>query len=401
MSFTDVRTRCSESQQVRTGSPLRLRRRVVIAMLGMVMAGMVLGRERQIMGEVMGPTVFGKTKEGVAVESFTLKNGNGVIAKLMTLGATITELHVPDKNGKLADVVLGFDDVAGYESDRNQHFGCTTGRVCNRIAKAKFTLDGKEYRLAVNNGPNHLHGGVKRSLDRVVWQAETVKVDGASAVKFRYSSPDGEEGFPGKLDVTVTYTLTEKNELRIEFLATTDKATPVNLTNHSYFHLGGAGSSSVLDHELQVAATSYTPTDETLIPTGKIAACAGTALDFRQPTKLGARMADLLQTPAMGYDHNFVLSPREAQPTLAARVKDPQSGRVMTVSTTQPGVQVYSGNFLKGQTAKQGKSYAKQSAMCLETQHFPDSVNQPTFPTTIVKPGETYRHTCVYAFSAE
>jgi len=317
----------------------------------------------------------------------------------MTLGAAITELHVPDKNGKLVDVVLGFDDVAGYQSDKNQYFGCTTGRYANRIAKGKFKLDGQTYQLAINNSPNHLHGGVKHSLDKVVWKAE--KLPKENAVRFSYSSPNGEEGYPGKLDVAVKFTLTDKNEARIDYAATTDKATPVNLTNHSYFNLAGAGTPSVLDHELTVDAKEVTPTDETLIPTGKFEAVAGTPLDFTKAAKLGARIDGLIKTQYLGYDHNFVLSKRGAAPTFAAKLRDPNSGRVMTVLTTQPGIQVYTGNFLMAQKGKGGKTFPKQSAVCLETHHFPDSMNQKGFPDVILRPGATYAHTCVYAFSAE
>ena len=349
--------------------------------------------------EVAGPKPFGKAADGTMIQEYTLTNTNGIVLKLITRGAAISELHVPDKSGKLADVVLGFDSVADYESDKNQYFGCTTGRYANRIAKGKFTIDGKEYQVAVNNGPNHLHGGVKRSLDKVAWQAE--KLPKQNAVRFRYSSPDGEEGYPGKLDVTVTYTLTEKNEVRIDYLATTDKATPVNLTNHSYFNLSGAGAPSVLDHELTLNAQEVTPTDDNLIPTGKFAKVAGTPLDFTKPTKLGARIAALYDTQYKGYDHNFVLSKRGATPTFAARLRDPSSGRVMTVLTTQPGIQVYTGNFLMGQQGKGGKTFPKQSAVCLETHHFPDSMNQKGFPEVILRPGATFRHTCIYAFSAD
>jgi aldose 1-epimerase len=347
--------------------------------------------------EVTGPASFGKTRDGAPVEAYTLKNSHGMVAKVSTLGATLTELHVPDKNGKLADVVLGFDDAAGYQSDANQFFGCTTGRVANRIAKGKFTLDGKEYTLAVNNGPNHLHGGTKRSLDKVVWKAEKVKTADGSAVRFTYTSPDGEEGYPGKLEVAVTYTLTDKNELRIDYSATTDKATPVNLTNHTYFNLVGAGADTVLDHELMIAADHYTPADDTLIPTGKLAPVAGTPLDFTKPTRIGERIEKLAKTPYLGYDHNYVF-PKPDIKAVAARLRDPASGRTMTLYTDQPGVQFYSGNFLKGGKGKGGKAYKHQSALCLETQHFPDSVNHPEFPSVILKPGQTYRHTTIFAF---
>lgn len=358
--------------------------------------------------EVAGPADFGKTKDGTAVEAYTLKNKNGMTARLITLGATLTELHVPDKNGKTADVVLGFDDVAGYQSDRNGFFGCTTGRVANRIANARFTLDGKEYTLAANNGKNHLHGGTRRSLDKVVWKAEVLPKlgegkggkGGGSAVRFSYTSPDGEEGYPGKLDLAVTYTLTDQNELRLDYQATTDKATPVNLTNHTYFNLGGAGSDSVLEHELMIAADRYTPTDEGLIPTGKLEPVAGTPLDFRKPTRIGPRVEALLKTPGLGLDHNFVLNSTDLK-VPAARLRDPATGRTLTVYTDQPGVQLYTGNHLRGQAGKAGKGYKQRSALCLETQHFPDSVNQPAFPAVVLKPGQTYKQTAIFAFAAD
>jgi aldose 1-epimerase len=322
-------------------------------------------------------------------------------AKVITYGATLTELHVPDKKGQTADVVLGLDDMAGYQSDANQFFGCTTGRVCNRIARGKFTLDGKEYTLAVNNGKNHLHGGTKRSLDKVVWKAKAEPEKGGTAcVAFTYESPDGEEGYPGKLNLRVVYCLTDKNELRIAYHASTDKATPVNLTNHSYFNLAGAGAASVLDHELTIAADKYTPADDTLIPTGKIEPVAGTPLDFTKPAKIGARIEMLTKTPYLGYDHNYVLNKADLKEP-AVRLLDPSSGRRMTVYTDQPGVQFYSGNFLKGSKGKGGKTYAHRSALCLETQHFPDSVNHPEFPSTILKPGQEYKHVTIFAFSAE
>jgi aldose 1-epimerase len=365
---------------------------------GIVMTAALAGNSS---AELAGPVPFGKTAEGTEVHVFTLKNGNGIVAKVMTLGATLIELQVPDKNGKAVNVAFGFDDVAGYQSDRNQHFGCTTGRVCNRIAKGKFTLDGVEYKLALNDGPNHLHGGTTRNLGKVVWTAAPVASEKDAAIRFSYTSPDGEEGYPGKLVINVTYTLTAKNELRIDYNATTDKATPVNLTNHTYFNLAGAGAPTVLDHELTVAADSYTPVDATLIPTGKIEPVKGTPLDFTTPHKIGERLDALVNTPAKGYDHNFVLRQREAEPTLAAKLREPASGRALTVSTTQPGIQVYSGNFLSGQKGKDGKTYALRSAVCLETQHFPDAVHHSNFPSVILRPGQTYRQSCVLAFSAE
>jgi aldose 1-epimerase len=348
---------------------------------------------------------FGKTADGQDVEVYTLKNESGAIVKLITLGATLTEMHVPDKDGKSADVVLGFDDVAGYQSEDNQYFGVTAGRVANRIAKGKFSLNGKDYTLAVNNEPNHLHGGVKRSLDKVIWKAKEVKTKLGVGVRFSYTSPDGEEGYPGKLHVSVTYILSNKrNSVRINYTAKTDQPTPVNLTNHSYFNLAGAGSKTVLGHTLTIAADKYTPTDDTLIPTGKIESVEGTDLDFREPTRIGKRIKSLDDTAAIGYDHNYVLTRQDVKAgelAVAARLRDPKSGRILVVRTTEPGIQFYSGNFLKDQKGKGGKTYAHRSALCLETQHYPDSINHPNFPSVVLKPGETYKHVCVYSFTAK
>ncbi|MCE9605701.1 MAG: galactose mutarotase [Planctomycetia bacterium] len=350
--------------------------------------------------EVSGPTPFGKTYEGTPVERYTLTGGKMTV-RLMNRGATITEIIMPDAAGNPTDVVLGFDDIAGYESEANQYFGCTAGRVCNRIAKGKFQLDGQAYQLAVNNEPNHLHGGGKRSFDKVVWQGEKVVTPRGSGVRFTYASPDMEEGYPGNLKVSVTYVLGDDQALWITWEATTDKAGPVNLTNHSYFNLAGAGSGTILDHELTLYADQYTPVDEALIPLGQLAPVAGTPLDFTKPARIGARIEDLTKTPAIGYDHNFVVRKAESLPAAAALLRDPKSGRKLAVFTTQPGLQVYSGNFLNGQAGKGGKPYLYRGAICLETQHFPDSVNQPTFPTVILKPGEKYLQTTVYAFSAD
>ncbi len=344
---------------------------------------------------------FGKTKDGAAVEIFTLKNDMGLVAKVMTRGATLVQLHTPDKSGKSDDVILGFDDVAGYESDQNQYFGCTTGRVCNRIAKGRFMLEGKEYTLAINNEPNHLHGGTERSLDKVIWKARPFQNERGQGVTFSYSSPDGEEGYPGKLDVKVTYLiLKDANSLSIRYEATTDKATPVNLTNHAYFNLGGHGSDTVLNHTLRLFAERYTPVDDTLIPTGEIKSVAGSPLDLRKPVKIGKGIGELVGTAALGYDHNFVLDPLEDGKKMrtAAVLSDKESGRTLRILTTEPGIQFYSGNFLMGQTGKAGKTYAHQSACCLETQHFPDSVNQKDFPNTILKPGETFTSQTILTF---
>ena len=349
------------------------------------------------------PADFGQTKDGKKVHLHTLKNDNGMTAKISTLGATLVELHVPDKDGNLADVILGFDDASGYQGDDNQYFGCTTGRICNRVAKGKFTLNGKEYSLAINNEPNHLHGGVEQSLDKVIWKAkEITSKDGGKGISFTFTSPDGAEGYPGKLSVTVNYVLLKNNTLRIYYSARTDKATPVNLTNHAYCNLGGAGSKTVLNHTLKINAENYTPTDDTLIPTGKIAPVEGTPLDFNKATKLGARIAKLDDTAALGYDHNYVIKKAKGKKmNLAAVLRDPKSGRVLTIITSEPGIQLYSGNFLKDQTGKDGKKYPHRSALCLETQHYPDSVNQPTFPSTILEPGKKFESTTVYRFTAK
>ena len=334
---------------------------------------------------------------------WTLSNKNGLTAKVTDFGATLVEMHVPDKNGKFADVVNGVDTVAGYQGEDNQYFGCTTGRVCNRIAKGKFTLNGKQYNLAINNDPNHLHGGNKRALCRVMWRGTADMGREGPFVVFTYTSPDGEEGYPGKLFVQVTYTLTHNDELRIEYQANLLDAqekleTPVNLTNHAYWNLAGAGSGTVLNHELTINADRYTPVDKTLIPTGSIDSVESTPLDFRKPHRIGARIpAD--ETPWKGYDHNFVLNKKvEGEMSLAAILKDPKSGRIMEIRTVEPGIQFYSGNFLKGQAGKGGKKYVHRGAVCLETQHYPDSVNHSNFPSTSLVAGETYRSSTIHKF---
>ncbi len=338
---------------------------------------------------------FGKTPGGTPVELYTLSNGR-ITAKVMTYGAILTELDVPDRNGKPGDVVLGFDSLEGYLAG-HPYFGATVGRVANRIGGAKFSLDGKDYQLAVNNGPNTLHGGNK-GFDKVVWKAEDVSGPAGPAVKFTYRSPDGEEGYPGNLDVAVTYTVTDQDELKIDYKATTDKATPVVLTNHSYFNLAGPASGTILDHEVTLAASKYTPGDAGMIPTGAIESVKGTPLDFTTPTPIGARIKEIKADP-VGYDHNFVIDPG-ARP--AARVRDPRSGRVMEVSTTEPGVQFYTGNFLDGKVkGKGGVAYQQHQAFCLETQHFPDSVHHANFPSTILRPGQTYTQTTIYKFGVD
>jgi len=370
-----------------------------LSRLLLVMACLLMASRSQ--AEVPRGVPFGKTAAGELVQLFTLENANGVKVTLMTRGATIVNLWTPDRKGKLADIVLGFDDIAGYESDRNAYFGCIAGRVCNRIAKGQFTLNGKQYTLAINNGVNHLHGGIKRSLDRVNWQGRGIESTTGPGVVFTYISPDGEEGYPGNLTCTVTYTLSDKNELGIVFQAATDQATPVNLTNHSYFNLSGEGAPTVLDHELQIFADEYTPMDKTMIPTGEIAPVAGTPLDFRKPHRIGERIQQVNHDPTFGYDHNFVVNGKPGTMRPVAILKHPGSGRVLKIFSTQPCVQLYTGDFLYGQAGKQGKSYAQHSACCLETQHHPDAVNQPQFPTIILQPGQTYQQGCTYLFSTE
>jgi aldose 1-epimerase len=332
---------------------------------------------------------------------FFAESPSGLKAKWITRGATLAELHVPDINGKTVDVVLGFDDEAGYKTTDNQSFGCTTGRVANRIANGRFTLDGKEYQLAINNGPNHLHGGPDRALQRVEWTGENFSNERGNGVRFHYVSPDGEEGYPGTLEVTTTYTLTPQNALRIDYVATTDKTTHVNLTNHSYFNLSGHGAPSVLDHVLWIGADRYTPKSESSIPTGELAPVEGTPLDFRSPHSIGETIGNLNDYESVGYDHNFVLNGPLGVMRLAATVFDPASGRWMRVHTNQPGVQLYTANHVWGQTCKAGQVYRKHGSLCLETQHFPDSPNKPQFPSTVLRPGETYQYTCVYEFAAE
>jgi aldose 1-epimerase len=340
---------------------------------------------------------YGKTPEGIAIEQYVLKNGQ-LTVKVITYGAIITEIDAPDREGKPADVTLGFDGLAGYLGE-NPYFGATVGRVANRIARGKFTLDGKEYSLAVNNGPNSLHGGLK-GFNRHVWKAEPVTKDEGPSVRMSRRSPDGEEGYPGNLDVSVTFTVTAQNELKIEYAATTDKATPLNLSNHSYFNLAGPTNESILGHELMLAADRYTPVDDTLIPTGEIATVKGTPLDFTEATAIGARIGQIKADP-VGYDHNFVLNGGGKSLALAARVYEPKSGRVLEMSTTEPGVQFYSGNFLDGSlTGKGGIVYKQYHGFCLEAQHFPDSIHHPNFPSSVLEPGKTYTQTTIYKFSA-
>jgi aldose 1-epimerase len=333
--------------------------------------------------------LFGRLVDGTAVDRYTLTNRNGIVCKIITYGATITELHVPDRTGRMADIVLGHADLPGYLG-HSPYLGAVIGRVANRIAAGRFTLDGTSYRLATNDGPNHLHGGIK-GFDKVLWQARIVRDD---SLQLSYTSRDGEEGYPGTLMVTVTYRLTNDDQLRIEYAATSDKATPINLTNHTYWNLAGGGG--VLGHVLTLRASHFTPVDRELIPTGQIAAVAGGPMDFQTPKEIGRDLSALDNQP-QGYDHNFVL---DAGRGAAAELYDPASGRALRVSTTEPGIQFYSGNFLDGSiVGKYGIVYRQHEALCLETQHFPDALHHPEFPSIVLRPGETYRSTTSYAFS--
>lgn len=338
---------------------------------------------------------FGKTPAGRRVDLFTLTNTHGLVAKVTNYGTIITELHVPDRRGKLGNIVLGFDSLRQYLAGNPSYLGCTVGRVANRTAKGRFRLGGKKHRLAVNNGPHHLHGGIT-GFDKVVWDAEIVPGKEA-AVAFTYLSPDGEEGYPGNLAVVVLMTLTNRDELRIDYTATTDRATPVNLTNHSYFNLAGGGN--VLGHELKLAAKRYTPVDATSIPTGKLSSVAGTAFDFTKMKPIGRDFARLTAKP-IGYDHNFVLNGGGRRLAPCATVYEKTSGRVMEVLTTEPGVQLYTGNWLDGtQCGHGGIYYTQHCGLCLETQHFPDSLNHHSFPSVILHPGQTYLQTTIHKFS--
>jgi aldose 1-epimerase len=333
---------------------------------------------------------------GKAVDLYVLTDSGGMVAKIMTYGATVTELDTPDRNGDMDDVVLGFPSLDGYLG-KEPYFGAIVGRVGNRIAKGRFTLRGKVFQLATNDGPNHLHGG-NRGFDKVVWDAQAVPGD-APSVRFSYLSKDGEEGYPGNCQVTVVYTIANSNELRIDYTVTTDKDTPANVTNHSYFNLGGPEKGDILGHVLTLNADKYTVVDSTLIPTGELRSVEGTPMDFRLPTPIGSRIKEVGGNP-VGYDHNFVINGGGGRLGLVATVFEPKSGRAMEVSSTEPGVQFYSGNFLDGTiTGKKGVTYRQYWGLALETQHFPDAMNHPNFETDILKAGDTYRSTTIYRFS--
>jgi len=350
---------------------------------------------------VLAGCASAKVADFDSIKLYTLENKAGMKVKITNYGAIATSIQVPGRNGKLADIALGYNDVSGYMNAVDKpYFGAIVGRYGNRIAKGRFTLDGKEYELATNNGENHLHGGVI-GFDKVVWDAEAV---GGNSVRFSYLAKETEEGYPGNLSVSVTYTLTDDNELKIAYRATTDKATPVNLTNHTYFNFKGEGEGTILDHELMINAKGFTPVDKGLIPTGKIVPVAGTPFDFTKPKPIGRDVGqkDRQLEFGLGYDHNFVLDKggKDGEMTLAATVYEPTTGRFMEVFTQEPGVQFYCGNFLDGRLkGKSGKTYVHRGGFCLETQHYPDSPNQPQFPNTILRPGEVYETQTIYRFS--
>ncbi len=386
--------------------PLTLAARALALSLVASLAGCPAGGERsQEAGEEMPAyqvEIFGTTPGGVEVELYTFKNAHQVEVQITNYGGIVTHLRVPDRDGDLADVVLGYDSLAAYLAD-SPYFGAIVGRYGNRIGAGRFELDGVEYNLARNNGDNHLHGGLK-GFDKVVWEAEPYSADGETGLRLTYVSEDGEEGYPGRLSATVTYILTNENELIIEYSAETDKPTVVNLTHHSYFNLAGHDAGNILGHELALAASRFTPVDAGLIPTGELRHVAGSAMDFRTSTPIGSRIEESDEQLEFGggYDHNFVLDDHDGSLRIAARVYEPSSGRVMEVYTTEPGIQFYSGNFLDGSNVgKGGSPYEHRSGFCLETQHFPDSPNQPHFPSTVLRPGERYESTTIYKFSIQ
>jgi aldose 1-epimerase len=327
---------------------------------------------------------------------YTLKNKNGLVAQVTNYGAILVSIFVPDTKGNFTDIVQGYDNIADYTNGNGPYMGAVCGRCANRIAKGQFTLLGKQYSLAVNNGPNHLHGGIK-GFSKVVWDVANIS---DSSIKLEYLSVDSEEGYPGNLKVSVTYTLTDENEVRLDYHATTDKPTVVNLAGHSYFNLAGEGSGSVYDQELMINGDFFTPTDETNIPNGEILRVKGTPMDFTKPKKIGSEIDkdDEQLKFGAGYDHNWVLNHRNGTLALAAVAQDPLSGRVMEVYTTQPGLQLYTANWINGEKGKGGTKYGRRWAFCLETQHFADAINKPHFPTTILNPGEEYKHICIYKF---
>ena len=371
----------------------------LLPFIALALIGVVMMSGCQKKAEMYKVENYGKTAKGDQVKLYTLKNENGMMARIMDYGGTVVELTAPDRDGQFADVVLGFDRLEDYLKV-HPFFGVLVGRYANRIGGARFTLDGVEYTLAKNDGENHLHGGVK-GFDKVLWTAELIDTAHGKSLNLTYESPDGEENYPGDLKVTVNYILTDDNGLRIDYEATTDKRTVVNLTNHAYFNLRGDGD--ILDHVVMINADKFTPTDKGLIPTGELRDVEGTPFDFRQPKAVGLRInnPDEQLVFAGGYDHNWVLNKNGEKLTLAAEVYEPTTGRVMEVYTTEPGIQFYTGNFLNGSlTGKNGVVYNHRTGFCLETQHFPDSPNKPQFPSVVLSPGERYTQTTIYKFKS-
>jgi aldose 1-epimerase len=349
-------------------------------------------------GPLVTRTSFGKTPDGTETSLFTCTNAKGASMQVTDYGARLVSLRVPDRQKQFEDVTLGFDSVEKYVA-HTAYFGCTTGRFANRIGKGRFKLDGKEYKLATNNGPNHLHGGVK-GFDRQVWKAEPVQQPDAVGVKFSLESKDGDEGYPGTLEAVVTLLLTNENDLKIHYVATTDKPTVLNLTNHAYWNLAGAGAGEILAHRMQIPATHYLAVDDNLIPTGTLAPVKGTFMDFLEPQLIGSRIEKTkFGSLPVGYDHCYVLKNPKRELVLAASVEDPGSGRVMEVRTTEPAVQFYTGNFLDGDSKNGG--HKQHTAFCLETQHYPDSPNRPEFPSVVLRPGAKYESTTVYTFKVK
>jgi aldose 1-epimerase len=374
-------------------------RATTIVILVLFTATIFVGGLRAEAKSKMQKQAFGKTEDGQPVDLYILTNKNGVEAAITNYGGTVVSLKVPDRNGKVEDVVLGYDKLDGY-ADGKAYIGATVGRYANRIAHATFTLDGTTYTLAKNDGDNHLHGG----FNKRVWTAKDVSTSAGQALELIYLSKDGEENFPGNLSVKVVYTLTGQNELKIDYSATTDKDTVLNLTNHAYFNLAGQGNGDILQQQIMIRADRFTPIDATSIPTGELRSVKGTPFDFTTATAIGARIEqdDPQLKLGRGYDHNWVVNSGPAgSPSLAAQAYDPHSGRVLEVWTTEPGIQLYTGNFLDGIRGKAGKVYNRRYAFCLETQHFPDSPNHANFPSTVLKPGQRYQSTTVYKFSTK
>nr|WP_290698974.1 aldose epimerase family protein [Halomonas sp. UBA3074] len=399
------------TQRLRNSSPLLLSAIAAMLMSNVAQAQGSSESESANGGDSgMQPAVFGHLPDGRQVDVYQFTNANGIELRVINYGGIIVSLKTPNLEGELDDIVLGFDSLDSYLSETyrnaNPYFGAIIGRYGNRIAGGQFSLNGETYSLATNDGSNHLHGG-DQGFDKVLWQAEPFENDTGSGLVLRYTSEDGEEGYPGRLETEVTYTLTDADELMVDYRAVTDKATPVNLTQHSYFNLKGEGSDTILDHRLMINASEFTPVNDTLIPTGEIRAVEGTPFDFTEAMPIGERIEQDNEQLAVGggYDHNFVLERDNAasdELVLAAKVWEPQSGRLVEVSTTEPGIQFYSGNFLDGSlTGKQGQAYEQRSGFALETQHYPDSPNQAAFPSTILEPGETYRSRTVYRFATQ